>query len=89
MAASLVGYFSTAQEVNVLHKSVFLAALLTSFASVASAGKVTTVLCKIDPKIERGSHCVNAPEIDPASALAGLTLLVGGLAVFRGRRSKS
>jgi hypothetical protein len=29
-----------------------------------------------------------APEIDPSSALAGLTLLAGGLAVLRGRRSK-
>jgi LPXTG-motif cell wall-anchored protein len=29
-----------------------------------------------------------APEIDPASALAGLTLLVGGLAVIRGRRKE-
>jgi LPXTG-motif cell wall-anchored protein len=29
-----------------------------------------------------------APEIDPAGAMAGLTLLVGGLAVLRGRRSK-
>jgi hypothetical protein len=27
-----------------------------------------------------------APEIDPASALSGLTLLLGGLAVVRGRR---
>ena len=27
------------------------------------------------------------PEIDPASAMAGLTLLAGGLAVLRGRRS--
>ena len=31
---------------------------------------------------------VAAPEIDAASAVAGLTLLVGGLAVLRGRRSK-
>jgi hypothetical protein len=29
-----------------------------------------------------------APEIDPSSALAGLTLLSGGLAVMRGRRSR-
>jgi hypothetical protein len=29
-----------------------------------------------------------APEIDPAGAMAGLTLLAGGLAVLRGRRSK-
>jgi hypothetical protein len=32
---------------------------------------------------------VRAPEIDPASALAGLTLLAGGLAVLRGRRSRN
>ena len=29
-----------------------------------------------------------APEIDPAGALSGLTLLLGGLAVVRGRRLK-
>jgi hypothetical protein len=28
-----------------------------------------------------------APEIDPASAVGGLTLLLGGVAVLRGRRS--
>jgi hypothetical protein len=31
---------------------------------------------------------VAAPEIDAASAVAGLTLMIGGLAVLRGRRSK-
>jgi LPXTG-motif cell wall-anchored protein len=31
---------------------------------------------------------MGAPEIDPSSALAGLTLLSGGLAVMRGRRSR-
>jgi hypothetical protein len=29
-----------------------------------------------------------APEIDPAGAMAGLTLLAGGLAVLRSRRSR-
>jgi heme/copper-type cytochrome/quinol oxidase subunit 3 len=29
-----------------------------------------------------------APEIDPASALAAMTLLLGGLTVIRGRKSK-
>jgi hypothetical protein len=29
-----------------------------------------------------------APEFDPASAIAALTLLSGGLAVLRGRRTK-
>ena len=31
----------------------------------------------------------SAPEIDPGSAMAGLTMLMGGLAVLRGRRSKN
>jgi hypothetical protein len=31
---------------------------------------------------------IRAPEIDPASVIAGLSLLGGGLAVLRGRRSK-
>jgi hypothetical protein len=30
-----------------------------------------------------------APEIDPASAMAGLTMLAGALAVIRGRRAKN
>lgn len=29
---------------------------------------------------------VKAPEIDPATAFSGLTMLAGGLAVIRGRR---
>ena len=33
-------------------------------------------------------QATSAPEIDPAGALSGLTLLAGGLAVVRGRRSK-
>ncbi len=32
---------------------------------------------------------VKAPEIDPASAIAGLTMLGAGLAVLRGRRRKN
>lgn len=31
---------------------------------------------------------VRAPELDPASAVAALTLMSGGLAVLRGRRTK-
>jgi LPXTG-motif cell wall-anchored protein len=33
-----------------------------------------------------GSSPTATPEIDPASAVAGLTLVVGGLIVLRGRR---
>jgi hypothetical protein len=32
---------------------------------------------------------LTAPEIDPSSAIAAMSLLVGGLAVLRGRRSKA
>jgi hypothetical protein len=32
---------------------------------------------------------VKAPELDPASAVAGLTMLAGTLAVIRGRRAKN
>jgi hypothetical protein len=33
-------------------------------------------------------HSMAAPEIDPAGALSAFTLLAGGLAVLRGRRSR-
>jgi hypothetical protein len=33
-------------------------------------------------------HATVAPEIDPAGAMSGLTLLLGGLAVVRGRNLK-
>ena len=35
------------------------------------------------------SSATQAPEIDPASAASGLTLLLGGLAVLRGPRRKT
>ena len=35
-----------------------------------------------------GSGPVSAPEFDPAAATAALTLLAGGLAALRGRRTK-
>jgi hypothetical protein len=40
------------------------------------------------PHAVASSDPTAAPEIDPAGAMAGLTLLAGGLAVLRGRRSK-
>ena len=75
-----------------------LAILLATVASVASAippgvsctteyfwGIFPYEVCTIDPPRK---HVVSAPEIDTASAVAGLTLMFGGLAVLRGRRSK-
>lgn len=40
---------------------------------------------KPSPEHER----TNCPEIDPNSSIAALTLLAGGVAVLRGRRSTS
>jgi hypothetical protein len=42
----------------------------------------------VTPGVPRGttSSQVNAPEIDPASAVGGLTLLAGAIVVLRGRR---
>jgi hypothetical protein len=37
--------------------------------------------------VSNAAPAVSAPEIDPASALAGLTLMLGSLAVLRGRRA--
>jgi hypothetical protein len=75
-----------------------LAILLAAVASVASAtppgvsckteyfwGIFPYEVCTGDPSHK---HVFAAPEIDTASAVAGLTLMVGGLAVLRGRRSK-
>lgn len=75
-----------------------LAILFTTVASVASAtpsgvsckteyflGLFPYEVCTYDPSHK---HVVPAPEIDTASAVAGLTFMVGGLAVLRGRRIK-
>jgi hypothetical protein len=72
--------------------------LLTTVAGVASAtvtppdrsctthwflGIIPYEVCTAPPP-----NPVKAPEIDAASAIAGLTLTIGALAVLRGRRSK-
>ncbi len=36
-----------------------------------------------------GAARVSAPELDPASAIAALTLLTGGVAILRGSRRRS
>ena len=39
-------------------------------------------------RYEQPKKPLAAPEIDPGSALSGMTLLLGGLAVVRGRRTQ-
>jgi hypothetical protein len=78
-------------------KKIALAIVLSGIATMASAGQGET--CKVEylfgfiPVYEctpnKGTKPVTAPEIDPASAMGGLTLLLGGLVVLRGRRSKT
>jgi len=81
-------------------RKIALAVLLTAVAGVASATPpgvnchieyflgfswLPHEVCNTDPSHK---HPVAAPEIDAASAVAGLTFMVGGLAMLRGRRSK-
>jgi hypothetical protein len=79
-------------------RKLALAILLTTVAGIASANTSAGVSCTthwflgIFPyevcKDNPPPKPVAAPEIDAASAVAGLTLMIGGLAVLRGRRGK-
>lgn len=77
-------------------RKLALAIVLTTAAGMASAaafGETCTThyflgifpyeVCTTTPP-----RNVAAPEIDASSAAAGLTLMIGGLIVVRGRRSK-
>jgi hypothetical protein len=70
-------------------RKISLALVLMTMAGVASGGDkdkcVNLGFITICPPSSNPGP-VRAPEIDPASALAGLTMLAGGLAVLRGRR---
>jgi hypothetical protein len=80
-------------------RKLALAIVLTTAAGIASAtttppgvtctthyflGFIPYEVCTNNPNPKP----VAAPEIDAASAVAGLTLMIGGLAVLRGRRNK-
>jgi hypothetical protein len=68
-------------------KQIGLAIVLVTLAGAASAkdkDKCKDVLWSS----EYCHHHLKAPEIDPTSAMAALTLMAGGLAVLRGRRTR-
>lgn len=78
-------------------RKLALAILLTTATGMASAnvsgvtctthwflGIIPYEVCTSNPP----PNPVKAPEIDAASAVAGLTLTISALAVLRGRRSK-
>ncbi|HTV52107.1 MAG TPA: hypothetical protein VME21_13045 [Steroidobacteraceae bacterium] len=61
-----------------------LAAIAWSFSATAMA-----LACNpLPPHIGKGGGPTAAPEIDPSTAIAALTLLTGGIAVIRSRRKK-
>ena len=79
-------------------RKIGLALALMTMAGVASAsggnsGNSETCIQLVSwlpaiciPTRSSGPSQVQAPEIDPASAIAGLTMLAAGMAVLRGRR---
>jgi hypothetical protein len=74
-----------------MFRKLAISALLTTAAGIASATPSPDVGCNPhheDCTKTHPSHPVRAPEIEAASAVAGLTFMIGGLAVLRGRRSK-
>jgi hypothetical protein len=65
-----------------MYTKIIGALALSLTATLASAACVTGVAgCGGPPSLR-------APEIDPASAVAAMTLLLGGIAVMRGRKKK-
>jgi hypothetical protein len=78
---------------NTVVRKISLALVLMTLAGVASADSDGGSRCInfwfITICSPAGNpNPVKAPEIDPASAMAGLTMLAGGLAVLRGRRRR-
>ncbi len=69
---------------NVVGLTLLLAASSMAFAG-DGRGPSPPPCCKNPPP----PCCMKAPEIDARSAIAGLTLLAGSLAVIRGRRAKA
>lgn len=79
-------------------RKIGMSLLLASIAVIASASPSDHV-CKTEYlwglipyevcTFNKSNRPVAAPEIDPASAIAGLTLMAGGLAVLRGRRNRN
>lgn len=66
-------------------RKLVLAAALLMIAGTASAGHRDDQGDRDDAH-DSDRHDMKAPEIDPSSAMAGLSLMAGGLVVLRGRR---
>jgi LPXTG-motif cell wall-anchored protein len=81
-------------EDSIVFRKISLALVLTTIAGMASAssggsGDKCVQILWFTFCSPASPAPIKAPEIDPASAMVGLTMLAGGLAVLRGRRKKS
>jgi hypothetical protein len=56
---------------------------------ILSVGLSGLVAFEYDHSYHKPPKPMAAPEIDPAGAMSAFTLLAGGLAVLRGRRSRT
>lgn len=68
--------------------AILVLSLGTSTASFAGTSTCLPILQLLGLCSNPGHGVTQAPEIDPASAMSGVSLLIGGLAVLRGRRKK-
>jgi hypothetical protein len=69
-------------------RAIGLSVLLACLAGVSSAKSDKSGICQRDPHFDRRQNAcatTTAPEIDSVAAVAGLTLLLGGVAILRGR----
>ena len=66
---------------KILASGIFTLVLCGAAGAHVSEGGLGVNDCKLQPP-----HSVQAPEISTAPAFAALTVLLGGLAVLRGRR---
>ncbi len=75
-----------------MRKGTLIGGLLAAIStSVAMAGPLQTIeedACKVDPRLDSAFKVCKAPEMDPSSAIAALTLLAGGIAIVVGARTK-
>jgi hypothetical protein len=90
---TISAFSSDLREDFTMVRKISLALVLMTMAGMASAKDMDSNKCFqilwfdfCTPSEKHDHDRVQAPEIDPASAMAGLTMLAGGLAVLRGRR---
>jgi hypothetical protein len=75
---------------NEMKKSLVFAVLMIAMTGVANADKGGKGNGNNGNggDVEKNGLVASAPEIDPSSAIAALTLLTGGLVVLRGKRQR-